>query len=60
MNVVESIRGEYLRYKNLAEAAIRQAPDDRLSAVASADSNSIAAICWHVSGNLERRASPIS
>ncbi len=55
MNVVESIRGEYLRYKNLAEAAIRQAPDDQLSAVASADSNSIAAICWHVSGNLKSR-----
>jgi proteasome lid subunit RPN8/RPN11/uncharacterized damage-inducible protein DinB len=55
MNVVESIRGEYLRYKNLAEAAIRQASDDQLSAVASADSNSIAAICWHVSGNLKSR-----
>jgi proteasome lid subunit RPN8/RPN11/uncharacterized damage-inducible protein DinB len=55
MNVVESIRGEYLRYKNLAEAAIRQAPDDRLSAVASADSNSMAAVCWHVSGNLKSR-----
>src|SRR5687768_2685262 len=55
MNVVESIRGEYLRYKNLAEAAIRQAPDDQLSTLASADSNSIAAICWHVSGNLKSR-----
>jgi proteasome lid subunit RPN8/RPN11 len=55
MNVVESIRDEYLRYKNLAEAAIRQAPDDQLSTLASADSNSIAAICWHVSGNLKSR-----
>jgi proteasome lid subunit RPN8/RPN11 len=55
MNVVESIRDEYLRYKNLAEAAIRQTPDDQLSALASADSNSIAAICWHVSGNLKSR-----
>ena len=35
MNVVESIRGEYLRYKKLAEAAIRQAPDEQLSAAAS-------------------------
>ena len=55
MNVVESIRGEYLRYKNLAESAIRQAPDERLSPGPSADSNSIAVICWHVSGNLKSR-----
>jgi proteasome lid subunit RPN8/RPN11/uncharacterized damage-inducible protein DinB len=55
MNVVESIRAEYLRYKSLAEAAIRQVPDDQLSAAASADSNSIAAVCWHVSGNLKSR-----
>ena len=55
MNVVESIRGEYLRYKKLAEAAMQQAPDDQLSRVVSGDSNSIAAICWHVSGNLKSR-----
>jgi proteasome lid subunit RPN8/RPN11/uncharacterized damage-inducible protein DinB len=55
MNVVESIRGEYLRYKKLAEAAMQQAPDDQLSTVVSGDSNSIAAICWHVSGNLKSR-----
>ena len=55
MNVVESIRGEYLRYKKLAEAAMQQAPDDQLSTVVSGDSNSIAAICWHISGNLKSR-----
>ena len=55
MNVVESIRAEYLRYKTLAEAAIAQAGDEQLSAAASPDSNSIAAVCWHVSGNLKSR-----
>jgi proteasome lid subunit RPN8/RPN11/uncharacterized damage-inducible protein DinB len=55
MNIVESIRGEYLRYKKLAEAAIAQVPDDRLAAVASEQSNSIVTICWHVSGNLKSR-----
>ena len=55
MNVVESIRGEYLRYKKLAEAAMQQAPDDQLSTVVSGDSNSIAVICWHISGNLKSR-----
>ena len=34
MNVVESIRGEYLRYKNLAESAMAQVDEERLSAVA--------------------------
>jgi uncharacterized damage-inducible protein DinB len=53
--VVDSIRAEYLRYKKLAEAAIDQASDEQLSAAASADSNSIAAVCWHISGNLKSR-----
>ena len=55
MSIVESIRGEYLRYKKLAEAAIAQVPDDRLAAMASDQSNSIVVICWHVSGNLKSR-----
>ena len=55
MNFVESIRGEYLRYKKLAEAAISQVPDGRLSAASTAESNSIAIICWHLSGNLRSR-----
>jgi uncharacterized damage-inducible protein DinB len=53
--VIESIRGEYQRYKKLAEAAISQVDDDRLSAAPSAEGNSIAMICWHVAGNLKSR-----
>jgi proteasome lid subunit RPN8/RPN11 len=55
MSIIESIRGEYLRYKKLAEAAIAQVPDDKLAAIASDQSNSIIVICWHVSGNLKSR-----
>ena len=54
-SIVASIRGEYLRYKALAEAAISQVEEADLSAKPSAVSNSIAAICWHISGNLESR-----
>jgi uncharacterized damage-inducible protein DinB len=52
---VESIRAEYLRYKALAEAAIDQLSEDQLSASGSNGGNSIATICWHVSGNLQSR-----
>lgn len=53
--IVESIRGEFARYRGLAEAAIRQLNDADLVATAGASSNSIAVICWHVSGNLKSR-----
>ena len=53
--LVESIRGEYRRYKALAEKAIDQLRDDELGHPASADDNSIATICWHISGNLQSR-----
>jgi uncharacterized damage-inducible protein DinB len=52
---VESIRAEYLRYKALAEAAIDQLSEDQLSAPGPHGNNSIATICWHVSGNLQSR-----
>jgi uncharacterized damage-inducible protein DinB len=54
-NIIESIRNEYLRYKSLAEGAIDQLPDGELSASDGDASNSIAAICWHISGNLQSR-----
>jgi uncharacterized damage-inducible protein DinB len=54
-NIIESIRAEYLRYKGLAEGAIDQLGDDDLSAPGPNDGNSIAVICWHVSGNLKSR-----
>jgi uncharacterized damage-inducible protein DinB len=53
--VIESIRGEYARYKKLAESAMAQVDEAQLSAAPSAESNSIAMVCWHVSGNLKSR-----
>ncbi len=55
MAIIESIRGEFVRYKALAEAAMAQVEDSELSRDPAADGNSIATICWHVSGNLQSR-----
>jgi uncharacterized damage-inducible protein DinB len=55
MTITESIRAEYLRYKTMAEAAVRQVDDAQLAAHTSANSNSIATICWHLAGNLKSR-----
>ena len=52
---IDSIRAEYLRYKALAEAAINQLPEKALSAEGPDGGNSIAVICWHISGNLRSR-----
>ena len=54
-NIIDSIRGEYLRSKALAEAAIDQLSDAELSADGASADNSVAVICWHVSGNLQSR-----
>jgi uncharacterized damage-inducible protein DinB len=54
-NIIDSIRGEYLRYKALAEAAIDQLDEADLSADGPNGGNSIAVICWHVAGNLRSR-----
>jgi hypothetical protein len=55
MGIVESVRGEFVRYRALAEAAIGQVTDEQLAAAGAAGSNSIAVICRHVSGNLRSR-----
>jgi uncharacterized damage-inducible protein DinB len=52
---VQSLEAEYQRYKALGEAAIRQLSEDLLSVPASGGGNSVAAIVWHVAGNLESR-----
>ncbi len=57
MTVIDSIRDEFVRYKALGEAAIAQLDDAQLSFGAATDSNSIAVVCWHVSGNLKSRFS---
>ena len=54
-SVIESITGEYKRYKALAEGALSQLTDDQLAAPAPGEGNSIATICWHVGGNLRSR-----
>ena len=53
--LIESIRGEYERYKSLAEGAIAQMPDGDLVASRGGAANSIATICWHSAGNLRSR-----
>jgi uncharacterized damage-inducible protein DinB len=54
-SIIESIRAEYFRYKTLAEAAIAQVSDADLSVQDPNGGNSIAVICWHISGNLRSR-----
>lgn len=54
-SIVDSIRAEYLRYKALAEAAIAQLGEDEFSAPGPNGGNSIATLCWHISGNLQSR-----
>lgn len=50
-----SIRGEFMRYKALAEGAMAQLDDEELAAGGADGSNSIATLCRHVSGNLRSR-----
>jgi len=53
--IIESITGEFRRYKALAEGALAQLSDADLVAPAPGGGNSIATICWHVAGNLRSR-----
>ncbi len=52
--IIDSIRGEFNRYKAYAEGAIAQVDEAQLSQDLNGG-NSIAVICWHVSGNLRSR-----
>jgi len=54
-DTVGSIRAEFLRYKTLAEGALGQVSDAELSASDGDAANSLAIICWHISGNLKSR-----
>lgn len=54
-SLVRSIEGEYRRYKALADSALEQVPDDKLSEAGPMGGNSLAVICWHVAGNLQSR-----
>jgi uncharacterized damage-inducible protein DinB len=53
--IVDSIRVEFERYKKLAERSFEQLKDEELSQAGPGGSNSIAIICWHISGNLRSR-----
>lgn len=55
MAIIESITAEFLRYKGLGEKSIAQLDAAALSAAPAGGGNSIATICWHVSGNLRSR-----
>ncbi|HEY2432851.1 MAG TPA: DUF1572 family protein [Vicinamibacterales bacterium] len=54
-DLIESIRGEYERYKALGEGAVAQVRDAELSQPGPNGGNSLAVICWHLSGNLKSR-----
>lgn len=53
--LIKSVEAEYRRYKAMAEAAFAQVHDDLLSAPGPGEGNSLAIICWHLSGNLKSR-----
>lgn len=55
MDLVASIRTEYHRYRRLTELALEQVSDEQLSHRESDESNSIAIILRHLSGNLRSR-----
>ncbi len=53
--IVDSIRVEFERYKTLAERSFEQLKDEELSQSGPGGGNSMAIICWHISGNLRSR-----
>lgn len=46
---------EFRKYRRLAEAALRQVPEDQLFATIGPESNSIAVVMKHVAGNMRSR-----
>jgi hypothetical protein len=53
--LIDDFRGEYTRYRELAEKALAQMPDAELNRVPSPEGNSAAMVVRHVSGNLVSR-----
>lgn len=53
--LIKSIEDEFRRYKALAEGAFAQVPEAALSASGLNEGNSLAVMCWHISGNLKSR-----
>lgn len=53
--LIDALRAEFVRYKALGDKSIAQLGAGELSAPPPGGGNSIATICWHVSGNLRSR-----
>ena len=53
--VVSSIEAEYRRYKRLGDESLRQLDAEALVRRPPGDGNSVAAIVWHIAGNLRSR-----
>ena len=53
--LIDDFRSEYARWREVAEKAIAQMPDDALNHVPSPEGNSVAMLVRHVSGNLVSR-----
>jgi uncharacterized damage-inducible protein DinB len=53
--VLSAIESEYRRYKRLGEESIRQLDAEALIRQPPGDGNSVAALVWHISGNLRSR-----
>ena len=53
--LIKAIEAEFRRYQALAEGALEQVSDEQLSAPGPNNGNSLAVICWHISGNLQSR-----
>jgi hypothetical protein len=54
-DLVSSITAEFHRYKALGEAALAQVDEAGFARAGAGECNSIAAIVWHISGNLRSR-----
>jgi len=54
-DIVKSIEDEYVRYKTLGESALAQVADADLAKEPPGNGNSLAALVWHIAGNLESR-----
>src|SRR3569832_2999198 len=54
-DIVSSIEEEYIRYKKLGEGALAQVAEADLSKEPPGNGNSLAAMVWHIAGNLESR-----
>ena len=53
--LIDDFQTEYRRWREVAEKAIAQMPDEALNRVPSPEGNSVAMIVRHVSGNLASR-----